>query len=63
MIVLKVLKIGGGIVLIISAVLCIIYTNEKELKEYNDGNFNIRYYGDSVFLLLIALILFITANV
>lgn len=63
MIVLKVLKIGGGIVLIISAVLCIIYTNEKELKEYNDGNFNIRYYGDSFFLLLIALILFITANV
>lgn len=61
--VLKVLKIIAGVILVISATFCIYYTTEKELKDYNDEKFNIRYYGDSFFLLSIAIILFIMAGI
>ena len=67
MIVLKVLKIIGSIILIISTVLDIYYVHEVERKEEIEKNgfapfetFNIRSYGVCYFLIVIALLLLVT---
>ena len=64
MIVLKVLKIIGSIILIISAVLVIFYVHEvvrkEDIEKYDFYFDDLRSYGVCFFLIVIAILLLVT---
>lgn len=64
MIVLKVLKIIGSIILIISAVLDYCYVHEvlrkEDIEKYDFSFVDLRYYGFCFFLIVIAILLLVT---